>query len=387
MKSILRALTILTLMFFLFTSISACGTPIGKTTDHVLSGSFATYTDEDSLYCISTPKDWDVNALSLVVNIDRSDETAIGLAHSLCIGNHYNHITSSEHSQQSTLWMSVGSSGNRTIYDIRDEALELYNRNELKLMNAEVAETYTNGEFTLISQFDGINGFADTKVIFLDTIKDGCYWHINFYINSDYYQENESDVWSMIYSFKVLRSPPKHSSQVSLTEDQEGDSLPFVQQLNEFQTQDLSKAQNEIPFPIYLPSYLPEEFRNARLPWIKGPLSRYTLPPDSEEIGRPYLVNVSYRTNSGYLYDGYIHIDIGGRNWSIPDPKTDSDYTSHLFNGVEIVQATGRWGLDGEATAMIFYFYYGDSYYRIEIQGTPYEESIKVVESIINRTD
>lgn len=142
---------------------------------------------------------------------------------------------------------------------------------------------------------------------------------------------------------------------------------------NEFQgtflTKNLARAQAEIPFTIILPTYLPKELEDV-FPDIKGPLLEYRE-GDEIEVHIYYLSYPITELPGIIIEERNHHLDLAG-----------SELEHIKINGIQVFMETGDFVL---GPGIWFNFSFNNIYYLVEIYNLTYEESIKVVESMINQ--
>ena len=143
----------------------------------------------------------------------------------------------------------------------------------------------------------------------------------------------------------------------------------------QFCTNDLARAQAEIPFTILLPTYIPDERQDALLPQIEGPLR--TSDDDNEvEVIVRYAVYLDSDITG--------HIFIRERNSTLlpPDPELNPDYEYLDIRGKRLVKTEGNFPL---GSGIIFYFSHDNIYFVVETYNLSAEEALKVVESMIDQ--
>jgi len=133
-------------------------------------------------------------------------------------------------------------------------------------------------------------------------------------------------------------------------------------------TKDLDRAQGEIPFNILLPDYIPYKGSQVPVPSIRGPLREYQ---SSGEI----VVDILYILDPTQKNSGLIKITESEH----PIDPADSENTIEI-NGKSVVQWSGNFSLGPG-----FFFFFEDSgiYSVVELYYISYDESIKIVESMI----
>lgn len=146
--------------------------------------------------------------------------------------------------------------------------------------------------------------------------------------------------------------------------------LPWEESYGRFYTKDIARAQKEIPFPILLPTYVPNEQKGSSLPQVTGPLRAYQY--DGEiEINILYLVNL----DSGVVGT----IDINESNYPVlpGDPKINPGLESMEINGEIVIR-------EGNPPDSIYYYFNQNSVYFVVIfYDFPSDEALKVIESMV----
>jgi hypothetical protein len=153
-------------------------------------------------------------------------------------------------------------------------------------------------------------------------------------------------------------------------------SLPWRETGLRFDTTDLSRAQKEIPFPIRLPTYVPNNDRSPeRLPQITGTLKVYQQNSRAE-------VEVFYLVSLGSSATGVIRVQ--ERNYPIvpPDPKTDPRYQYVEIAGRTAVSIVGDFS-EGHGTKL--YFEEGSLYFELGVYGFSQEEATTVAASLFDQ--
>ena len=98
-----------------------------------------------------------------------------------------------------------------------------------------------------------------------------------------------------------------------------------------FYTTDLDRAQEEIPFTILLPTYLPDNEQKTILPSIDGPLAQFQSDNEIE-------VNVKYGFDLGYDWPGIILITESDFPSSLGDPELDPELERVEIEGISVVK-------------------------------------------------
>jgi len=144
--------------------------------------------------------------------------------------------------------------------------------------------------------------------------------------------------------------------------------LSWIEHDGFFETKDLDRAQGEIPFNILLPDYIPYKGSQVPVPSIRGPLREYQ---SSGEI----VVDILYILDPTQKNSGLIKITESEH----PIDPADSENTIEI-NGKSVVQWSGNFSLGPG-----FFFFFEDSgiYSVVELYYISYDESIKIVESMI----
>lgn len=141
-----------------------------------------------------------------------------------------------------------------------------------------------------------------------------------------------------------------------------------------FYTMDAAMAQQQVPFPIVLPSYLPVSLNGRRpSPNIEGPMKEYRRAPGVQ-------IRVIY--NMG-LSDGVVKaIEIRESNYPVfpPQPEFNPGLEYTEIRGKRLVKHEGNFVL---GTGVIYYFSRNEIYFVLGIYGLQPVEAIKIVESML----
>ena len=143
---------------------------------------------------------------------------------------------------------------------------------------------------------------------------------------------------------------------------------------NRFNTNDLARAQKEIPFTIILPTYFPEDSRK-KIPDIEGPLSQFQQDDKIE-------VRIMYDLYPGDNLSGIIIIDETNYASSLGDPELNPELERKIIEGISVVKTKDDWSPGRDA---YYSFNSKDIYYNVETHGITNEESFKIVESMIKQ--
>ncbi|GEM_PF-5287248 len=150
--------------------------------------------------------------------------------------------------------------------------------------------------------------------------------------------------------------------------------LPWGVFAGQYSTRDVVRAQQEVPFRIVLPTFIPRS--NAPpLPGITGPLRAY------QEAGRAY-VEIIYLVDVGGSTSGVVWIQEYNYPVRPADPKQDSRYQYVDVGGRTLIKTEGNLQL---GPGVIFYFNHDNVYYEVEVSNFSYEEAVKVVESMVKQ--
>lgn len=164
----------------------------------------------------------------------------------------------------------------------------------------------------------------------------------------------------------------------------ESQDLPLrVGESGRFYTQDINKAQKEIPFQIVVPSYLPANL--PTLPDIVG-VSQQTVSGSPGE-GRSTL-GLRYGAGNKNM-EGLIEI----HEWDFPvvplDPNLNEGYVTILIREIEVVQVEHiktQLASDGtiDHPGFVFSWNQNSVYFEARIYHYDYDEAVKIVASMIH---
>jgi hypothetical protein len=149
-------------------------------------------------------------------------------------------------------------------------------------------------------------------------------------------------------------------------------SIYWIQQDNRFMTNDVNRAQAEIPFPLKLPIFFPSN-EKVFLVQIEGPIRQIW---ESDKID----VSINYSLQPSR---GAILIDECNRPILPPDPKVYPEYQYMEIGGKEVVKTEGNF-LFGKG--VIYYFNLDGIYFVVEIDNLSSEDSVQIIESMISQT-
>lgn len=150
--------------------------------------------------------------------------------------------------------------------------------------------------------------------------------------------------------------------------------LPWVEYEGRFYTKDLERAQQEIPFSLLLPAYLPETGNGPYSPDINGPL-RQTQNPN-------IMVEIKYDLGGESKTLKIVIIKEANVSYSLPDPALNPQLEQIEILGVSVVKTREDWSPD---TDVYYSFNFEGIYYFIETHNLPNIEVYTMVESMIGQ--
>lgn len=144
----------------------------------------------------------------------------------------------------------------------------------------------------------------------------------------------------------------------------------WIEKDGQFYTNDLARAQEKVPFPIILPSYVPGTGKGKPAQLIEGPLVQSD---NTAEVTIGYEVHVNSPAPSD--------IRVTETSWQSWHPERQGLRTSLINIGDKQVTKTEIDQPSGTAT--LFGFNSNDVYFFVEIYNLSPDEAMKIVESII----
>ena len=173
------------------------------------------------------------------------------------------------------------------------------------------------------------------------------------------------------------QTPPSPASPTPNPSVAPPKSLPWAEMYGRFYTRDLARAQEEIPFRIILPSYVPDKRKDAPPPGIDGPLRGYQYDDEVE-------IHVLYHVDLGGEVLGTIQISESNYPVLPGDPKLNPKYEAIEIRDKRLIKTEGNFSLGPG-----FFFFFDDSsiYFVVELYYFSYEEAIKIVESMITQIE
>jgi hypothetical protein len=166
--------------------------------------------------------------------------------------------------------------------------------------------------------------------------------------------------------------------------DKPPESLPWVEDHGLFYTRDIVRAQEEIPFPILLPTYTPDKRKNMPPPSIRGPLKKFQI-KDDVEINILYEVYLELEI-FGEEVSGIIWITETNHHLSFGDPELNPDLELIEVHNKRVIvsENIGKFERD---TQFGYSFNHDNVYYIVEISVLTKDEAYKVVESMIKQLE
>jgi hypothetical protein len=164
--------------------------------------------------------------------------------------------------------------------------------------------------------------------------------------------------------------------------DTTAEPLPWIEYGGQFNTRDLDRAQEEIPFPILLPTYIPDKRKDIPPPSIKGILKEFQI-KDDVEVDILYTVDLGLEVFGEEVF-GTIMITESNHHISLGDTEVNPDLESIEIRNKIVVKAEyiGKYERN---TEFYYSFNHEDIYYIVVIGGLTNEEAFKVVESMIKQ--
>jgi hypothetical protein len=144
---------------------------------------------------------------------------------------------------------------------------------------------------------------------------------------------------------------------------------------NHFSTTDLARAQEEIPFPIVIPTYSPENTAKEIFPDVEGPLKQFQDNNTTE-------ITIRYALDFGNNVWGGVIIYESNFASSLGDPELNPDLELIEIDGISAIKTKDDFG-----GGLYAYYSFNSKgiYYNVETHNIPNEESYKIVESMIEQ--
>jgi hypothetical protein len=151
---------------------------------------------------------------------------------------------------------------------------------------------------------------------------------------------------------------------------------------NQFNTNDLTRARKEIPFPIVIPTYSPENTTKEIFPDIEGPIKQFQGENNIEII-------IRYGLDLGNKLHAAVMIYESNFASSLGDPELNLDLELIEIEGVTVIKTKDDFsaGLDSyysfNSKGIYYNFEMHYFYYNVETHYLPNKEAYKIVESMI----
>jgi len=140
-----------------------------------------------------------------------------------------------------------------------------------------------------------------------------------------------------------------------------------------FQTNSLHRAQEEIPFDIVIPAYIPYSNETNIQLNIIGPLNEGRV---SDRITLEILYAIDLEND----ITGWIWIEEFNHKMLPPDTELNPRYENISISGRDVVITEGNFP---RGPGTVFHFNRDGIYFYVEISNFTREEAIKVVESML----
>jgi hypothetical protein len=162
------------------------------------------------------------------------------------------------------------------------------------------------------------------------------------------------------------------SSTSSVQTNQNYQPYWFVDLNGHFSTNDLQRAQKEIPFNIVVPNYIPDLF---------GSRYRYEFTgPFSTNLGNAVKVRIQY-------WDGTHQILIEEYNRKETTiPTEELDPISYEISGIQVLRQITQYLSSSNTTEGLgFYWNIDNLTFNVNSINIPEDEALKIVESLVKR--
>lgn len=151
----------------------------------------------------------------------------------------------------------------------------------------------------------------------------------------------------------------------------ENHSLYWNEIQGRFSTNDLTRAQDQVPFRLILPTYIPGKVADMQ---IAGPIRSLATNSMVEVMIRYLLRTRSQRIAQLILTETNDGLSLG-------DPNLNSDLETTEIKGLSVVKTKDTFS----KRAAYFSFNHASVYYVLELNDLPVEEGMRIVESIIGQ--
>jgi hypothetical protein len=148
----------------------------------------------------------------------------------------------------------------------------------------------------------------------------------------------------------------------------------IIDQNKHFHTNDVERAQREVPFDIIFPTYLPDGMDPQKPTVIDGP---------TKSLGyREVEIEIKYIDADRRIYINEQNVRL---TWE-PTKELDPVYLD--ISGIKVLhQKTGMVGSSGRTEGLGFYWNQGDLTISVDIYSISKEEGIKIIESMVTQME
>jgi len=143
---------------------------------------------------------------------------------------------------------------------------------------------------------------------------------------------------------------------------------------NRFYTSDLARAQQEIPFPILMPNYQPENNEMISLPYISGPLKQF-----QEDNNVKIKIQFGIGLNLDSTQYAAVLIFESNCSSSLGDPELSPKLERIEIEGIPVVKTKDDWSVSDA----YYSFNSNNIFYKVEAHLLPNESVKKMVFKIV----
>jgi hypothetical protein len=148
-------------------------------------------------------------------------------------------------------------------------------------------------------------------------------------------------------------------------------NTPWIEIDNRFDTSDLARAQEQIPFPIILPNYHSDSKQKISLPYIEGPLKQFQEDNNVEIIIRFGIISTP---NVAVMIS-----ESNNNTSSLGEPELDPELEKIEIEGMSVLKTRDNWSMSD----VYYSFNSKNIYYNLEAHFIPNEECREIVQSIV----